>query len=102
VTYKNHAKDQIHHPDCSVLSDIELGKKARVFSGLQSATEASSHLYFVTSMFRDDYSTKNVQVTNQINGQIRRGVMDGNDGVLPQGTPYAAPKAYTETLIRAG
>jgi hypothetical protein len=28
--------------------------------------------------------------------------MDGNDGVLPQGTPYAAPKAYADTLLRAG
>ena len=84
------------------MSNIELQSKAHVFRGLQSPQEANARLNFVTSMFKDDYSARNSQVTNILNGQIRREAMDGNHGVLPPGTPYSAPKAYTDTLIRAG
>lgn len=37
-----------------------------------------------------------------INGQLRRVAMDANEGILHAGTPYVAPKAYTDGLIRAG
>ena len=64
--------------------------------------EASARLSFVTRMFTDNYSTRNVQVTNILNGQIRREAMNANGGILPTGRPFTAPKAYTDTLIRAG
>jgi hypothetical protein len=53
-------------------------------------------------MFTDDYSTRNVQAINLLNGQMRRVAINANGGILPVDTPFAAPKAYTGMLIRAG
>lgn len=102
LIFKDHQPGQQHHPMCAELSEVEFHKKAHIFRGLQSPTDETSRLEFVKSMFADDHATRNVQVTNLLNGQIRRLAMDENNGVLPIGTPYAAPKAYTDTLIRAG
>ena len=87
---------------CSKLSVTELNKKAHVFRGLQSPQEAKSRLDFVTSMFADDYSTRNIQVANLVNGQIRRSAIDSHGGKLPLGMHHSAPKAYTDMLIRKG
>ena len=102
LVFKHHLPGQIHHPDCNPLSPVDLRNRAHIFRGLQTPEEASARLIFVTSMFTDNYSTRNAQVTNLLNGQIRREVMNANDGILPAGTPFSAPKAYTDTLIRAG
>ena len=53
-------------------------------------------------MFADDYSTRNIQVLNLVNGQIRRSAMNCNGGKLPVGMPHSVPKAYTDMLIRKG
>ena len=87
---------------CSTLSPTELNKKTHVFRGMQSPQEAQARLDFVTSMFADDYSTRNIQVSNLVNGQIRRSAMNCNGGKLPVGMPHSAPKAYTDMLIRKG
>jgi hypothetical protein len=103
LVFKDHLPGQYpHHPECLPLSLVDLKNKAHIFRGFQSPVEASARLSFVTSMFTDNYSTRNVQVTNLLNGQIRREAMNANGGVLPAETPFTAPKAYTDTLIRAG
>jgi hypothetical protein len=84
------------------LSPVELRNKAHIIRGLQTPEEASARLSFVTSMYTDNYSTRNAQVTHLLNGQIRREAMNANGGILPSGTPFSASKAYTDTLIRAG
>ena len=102
LTFINHALEQQHHADCIELSPTELKNKAHVFRGLQSPEQANLHLQFATSIFTDDCSTSDKQATRLINSQLRRVAMDANEGILSAGTPYSAPKAYTECLIRAG
>lgn len=101
LVFKEHKPSQPHHSECCQLSVAQLQNKAHVFRGLQSPEAEKSRLDFVTSMFADDYSTRSCQVTNLLNGQIRRSATD-ECGVLPTAVAYAAPKAYTDTLIRAG
>lgn len=102
LVFRHHQNGEVHHDMCSKLSITELNKKAHVFRGLQSPQEAKSRLDFVTSMFADDYSTRNIQVANLVNGQIRRSAIDSHGGKLPLGMPHSAPKAYTDMLIRQG
>jgi hypothetical protein len=54
------------------------------------------------STFSNNYSTRNIQVANLLNGQIRREAMNANGGILPAGTTFTAPEANTDTLIREG
>jgi hypothetical protein len=101
LKFINHALELQHHAECTELLSTELQNKAPVLRGLQSPEQADTQLQFVTSLFTDDCSTRSKQVTHLINGRIRRLAMDANEGVLSAGTPYCAPKAYTDSLIRA-
>lgn len=102
LVFKTHKPGQPHHPACCQLSEVEFFKKANIYKGNQTPEKIKASLEFVTSMYSDDYSTKDCTVTNLLNGQMRREKAAANNGLIPPGTPFAAPKAYTDTLIRAG